>query len=355
METYVSKYTGKQIDEAVDLISTGLPKPDLSQDDRNAADYVKGRTNYYTPYTGLGYRSFEVHPAELDFGVYLVGTADNASHFARIFDYETIISEKYGVMHCTMDIDWSSLGRGVIHLEPNPDNFLAYVQLIDDKNYKYDLNTAYGLTVYFIVDVETLADEYKDMFPTYGVYLHYYEGSYSFPIRNLNVVLMRYQSLDVRFMDSRVPTARTAKVGQTLVVKSVTSDEGRPIEWEAVDLPEGGGYDAILAVESTGGIRQIPHDGSTFSIVGGSLGVVVNKMAAGKPVSVALILTDGDGYKTSTVLNHGIYVDGLVSISGFMGSSYDGDIRYCSILLEDDAILKFGYSDDSIGSSMIFE
>lgn len=46
METYVSKYTGKQIDEAVDLISTGLPKPDLSQNDPTAPDYVKSRTHY---------------------------------------------------------------------------------------------------------------------------------------------------------------------------------------------------------------------------------------------------------------------------------------------------------------------
>lgn len=61
--------------------------------------------------------------------------------------------------------------------------------------------------------------------------------------------------------ESGIPVPATAKVGQTIVVKSVDAN-GKPTAWEAADLPSGGGADLMLFHLSSWPLLSI--DGMTW-------------------------------------------------------------------------------------------
>lgn len=57
--------------------------------------------------------------------------------------------------------------------------------------------------------------------------------------------------LDEKYIPTTVPSVQTAQVGQLLSVKTV-DENGKPTEWEAVDMPTGGGASSIIDIEKYG-------------------------------------------------------------------------------------------------------
>lgn len=73
--------------------------------------------------------------------------------------------------------------------------------------------------------------------------------------------------LDDEETASFIETPTTAEVGQTIVVKAV-DDNGKPTEWEAVDLPSGGSVDTDNGVELLAATDALTENTTSIEITG---------------------------------------------------------------------------------------
>lgn len=83
------------------------------------------------------------------------------------------------------------------------------------------------------------AQEYPDY-----IYIEDYNGGNTFIVSEVEETV---HPIDPKYLSSEVAKVDTASVGQTIVVKEV-DENGKPTEWEAVDMPSGGGSGGGLPV-----------------------------------------------------------------------------------------------------------
>jgi hypothetical protein len=121
---------------------------------------------------------------------------------------------------------------------------------IDELNYKCVVNSTYGIELYAIRDVNCLTEDYKDIYKKNGVYCKVTKDQSTVAqgyALNVSFEVLEYIPLAESYIPNHVPKVKTAKVGQTIVVKEVNVS-GVITEWEAVDLPEGEALSLVVKV-----------------------------------------------------------------------------------------------------------
>ena len=114
-----------------------------------------------------------------------------------------------------------------------------------------------------------------------------------------------------------IPIPASAEVGQTIVVKAV-DENGKPTEWEAVDLPSGGGSDGwteigeiilegtefIISAYSDGVVTITPENGVYPQV---NKNIVLRKSDYSSYVNVSFVATGTDGQYTMKNLDGAVY------------------------------------------------
>jgi hypothetical protein len=87
---------------------------------------------------------------------------------------------------------------------------------------------------------------------TDGIYLPISEGVTDEQIKNAIDAYLTENPLE----GDGIPVPETASVGQTIVVKAV-DETGKPTEWEAADLPSGGGWKLLADLTTTEDVTNL--------------------------------------------------------------------------------------------------
>ena len=216
----------------IEYVDSQITQPDWTQNDSNSPDYIKNRTHYYSQYYPEGICSVgEIKLQEVDFGIHPLMVITKPNDFKNHFQYDLIKNMTYAVLHRRMKL------RSYTGYEVESDMFgedvNSMLSLIDSKNYK--MADSGNLEIYFIVDLNTLTDEYKDMFAEIGVYLHKTEKCAAM-VYSYMLEFVKFTQLSKRYIPSTFANADVAEAGQVLSVKEVDRS-GKPTKWEAVDLP----------------------------------------------------------------------------------------------------------------------
>ena len=174
-------------------------QPDWNQNDEMAPDYVKGRTHYV-----------EKKIVEETRVLYSDHTQPMDSF------WETLYENRQTALYQENDKEY----RFVRDLEPGvdvPPNVTVWEVASETRYYYIRVRGDY-------IDLTPFPPP-ED--PTEVLGLHI-----TVPIETEVV-----HKLDEKFIPDSIPSVATAGVGQTIVVKAVDAD-GKPVEWEAVDMPE---------------------------------------------------------------------------------------------------------------------
>lgn len=213
--TKIEKFLQNLIDHisAIGGGSSGTgAQPNLSQNNPEAADYVKGRTHWKEEIT--------VHePLNITWDGNVEGLLSISGIFYKVSD---LVLTDEQIMSATVRFSNGSTLNGQEHYQKESEDITA---IADDAGVIFankDNVEINGLVV-----------------PEAGIYFFMSDGLYaeslvtSEPVEHLKSV---YNPMDDDFIPSTVPRVPTASIGQTIVVKAV-DDSGKPTEWEAVDMP----------------------------------------------------------------------------------------------------------------------
>lgn len=177
----------------------GTPKPDLSQNDPNAADYVNNRT-HYTEWTDSAISHLEVTgQAGNTYGytktVPPAAKVVKGGEYYFYIDGELVSSGLYTSYVAFQDsLKDALIAAGVAN------TFTTYSPKTDRKTGWYSLSVSFTALRDF-----TLVCGYK--YPTF------------------------VKTLDERYIPDNIPKIQSATVGQTIVVSEI-DDDGKPIAWE---------------------------------------------------------------------------------------------------------------------------
>lgn len=274
-------------------------QPDLSQNDPDAADYVKGRTHYQRLMYSQRYIDYlEVSPIKEGIGIYPLVIAKKGYEtfsFDTFLDPARLQSTSSGdsiyPKEFTIDLEMYVKATGGTMVVDASGAFWNSMEYIDDTNYKGSINPKFGVEIYAIRNIDTLHDEYKGKFLENGVYLKVNTDQNTISAGHavkVSFKVLETVQLDEKYIPYNIPRASTATVGQTIVVKSV-DENGKPTEWEAADLPSGGVGNPDLVLETTNEYEAFFAVGSTsFKITAGSFSNIKEKLSKNEEPFVVL-------------------------------------------------------------------
>lgn len=275
-----------------ELLKGGIPQSDWLAEEGEAG-HILNRTHYQTVSNAPGYMPYDECDVEaLGVGTHLVFKPTNETHFKNTFVYESMRAAD----PFTYNIDYSCLyppTGGEISFKYRAEQMVVNTlfTLIDTKNYRL-VQFSSGVTAYVILDVNTLAEEYRSKFPEIGIYLDVEESVYT--NRKITIQVVRVYRLNELYIPDTIarksdipeggtggdyiPVPPTASVGQTIRVSAV-DENGKPTEWEAVNFPEGGGG------ESAGKWRLL-NDITTKEEIAANTGISLSAADDGTPYNL---------------------------------------------------------------------
>lgn len=179
-----------------------IPQSDWLAEEGEAG-HILNRTHYQAVSNSPGYMPYDECDVEaLGVGTHLVFKPTNETHFKNTFVYESMRSAD----PFTYNIDYSCFyppTGGEISFKYRAEQMVVNTlfTLIDTKNYRI-VQFSSGVTAYVILDVGTLAEEYKSKFPEIGIYLDVEESVYT--NRRITIQVVRVYRLNELYIPDTI-------------------------------------------------------------------------------------------------------------------------------------------------------
>lgn len=289
---------------------------DWEQNDSTAPDYIKWRTHQKMQETNTkNYPAEQIDVEALGTGTHLIFKPANTAYFLNIYQFanmrygnylaNTGYAFGYDYEHVKPSNGWYS---GVKTISPESLMTNTLYNLIDSTNYSFP-----GIigTVYVILDVNTLAEDRKALFPEIGIYLEVPEDSTKtdrkFTLKVFRVLKLSEMYIPDTFarktdIPSAVETALAeakesgdfkGAPGDDYVLTEADKNEIAEIAAGLVDVPEGGGGSSgsewtklgdvtvsgtyefnILSID--GGVVTLDTNAEWYSYMNGNRNVIVH-------------------------------------------------------------------------------
>ena len=203
-----------------------LVQPDWDVVDSTSLAYIKNRTHgrYHmipdcqnTTIPELGYTPLNTWPSD-------IYETEAYNSFIALSGLSGII----GGGSTTRRYDFSfTMTSGVVVRDYSykGDKIQANAIMIDEYNYKCNIATNGSLVLFFINNLETLSDEYKDTFDQPGIYLYCSSETYKAGLSNIHSMVYNYTHLDTDYLSPLPEYLIPNEIARAETVVTHTSNE----------------------------------------------------------------------------------------------------------------------------------